>query len=305
MTSRRGFTLVELLIAMVLLLIVTGATFQLLHNTQRVSRAQSERVDMQSNMRSGALFVPAELRMIGFDSVVAASTQNGTAYAAGAVVPDILGMAADSIAFRAIRAAGMICNYTAADAIVIDTTQYYSAYRTPQATRDSVLIYFDRVASASDDDSWFARPITGVASGTCDAALYGARNGLTISTLNVGAPGANPPDSIVIGSPFRTFEVMSYKLIQSGGKYWLGAKSLSANESGYQPVLGPLTANGFALKYYQADGVTETTVPRDVRTVQVTLISQSDQRVSASGAGSQAVVQDSVVTRVSLRNAMR
>lgn len=304
MTSRRGFTLVELLIAMVLLLIVTGATFQLLHNTQRVSRAQSERVDMQSNMRAGALFIPAELRMIGFDSVVAASTQNGTAYATGAVVPDILGMAADSIAFRAIRAAGMICKYTLGNEIVVDTTNYYSSYRTPQATRDSLLIYFDRVPDASNDDSWFARPITGVANGTCNST-YGSRPGLTISTLNVGAPGVNPPDSIVVGSPFRTFEVVSYKLIQSGGKYWLGAKSLSANESGYQPVLGPLTANGFALKYYQADGVTETTVPRDVRTVQVTLISQSDQRVSGSGAGSQAVVQDSVVTRVSLRNAMR
>lgn len=307
MRSRRGFTLIELIVALVLLLIVSGAVYKLLVNTQRVSRAQAERVDMQSNMRAGALLVPADLRMIGYDSVVAASTQLGVARAAGSVVPDILGMAADSIAFRAIRAAGMICSFPAGNQIVVDTTNYYSAYRLIRAT-DSLLIYFDNDPGTSLDDGWYARGIASVGSGTCPAA-YGSRAGLTL-TLASGstfrAPGqVSPPDSIQPGSPFKTFEVMVYKLYQSNGRWYLGARSASAGETSLQPVLGPLAAGGFRLDYFDSTGVSTTSVPRNVRMIRVTLIAQSAQGVNATGYGGQALALDSIVTRVALRNAMR
>lgn len=307
MRSRRGFTLIELIVALVLLLIVSGAAYQLLLNTQRVSRAQAERVDMQSNMRAGALLVPADLRMIGYDSVVAASTQLGVARSAGAVIPDILGMASDSIAFRAIRAAGMICSFPAANQIVVDTTNYYSAYR-PIKAADSLLIYFDNDPGTSLDDGWFARGISSVASGTCPAA-YGSRAGLTL-TLASGstfrAPGqVSPPDSIQPGAPFKTFEVMVYKLYQSNGRWYLGARSASAGETSLQPVLGPLAANGFRLDYFDSTGVSAATTPRAVRMIRITLIAQSVQGVNATGYGGQALALDSIVTRVALRNAMR
>lgn len=51
MNNRRGFTMAELMIAMVLLLIVGDIAYQLLTRTQRVSQAQSERTGMQSNLR--------------------------------------------------------------------------------------------------------------------------------------------------------------------------------------------------------------------------------------------------------------
>src|SRR4051812_5213893 len=68
MTGRRGFTLVELLVSMVLLVIVAGGIYRLLNATQRISRAQAERVDMQSNMRAGALILAAELRAVAYDN---------------------------------------------------------------------------------------------------------------------------------------------------------------------------------------------------------------------------------------------
>jgi hypothetical protein len=70
-------------------------------------------------------------------------------------------------------------------------------------------------------------------------------------------------------------------------------------------MLGPLTPNGFRLEYYDSTGVVPAARPADVRSIQVTLIAQSDQRVAGTGAGSQAVTTDSVVTRVALRNALR
>ena len=62
MRYRRGFTLVEILVSLVVMVIVTGAIYKMLTSSQRLSRAQAERVSLQSNVRSGALIVPAELR---------------------------------------------------------------------------------------------------------------------------------------------------------------------------------------------------------------------------------------------------
>src|SRR6185295_12727343 len=73
MTSRRGFTLVELIITLVLMLMVAGVTYGLLVNNQRVSRAQTSQVSLQDNVRSGALILGNELREIGYDEVTAAS----------------------------------------------------------------------------------------------------------------------------------------------------------------------------------------------------------------------------------------
>ncbi|HTC24380.1 MAG TPA: prepilin-type N-terminal cleavage/methylation domain-containing protein, partial [Gemmatimonadales bacterium] len=110
MRSRHGFALPELLVAMTLLLIVSGTIFSLLNNTQRVSRAQAERVDLQGNLRAGALIVPAELRMLGYDSVPGSAT----------VRSDIVAMGPDSIMFRAVRASGIVCQI-APNAVTVDT----------------------------------------------------------------------------------------------------------------------------------------------------------------------------------------
>ena len=59
MRNRRGFTLVELLVALVIMLHRERRASTSCSNTsQRLSRAQAERVDLQSNVRSGALVVP-------------------------------------------------------------------------------------------------------------------------------------------------------------------------------------------------------------------------------------------------------
>src|SRR4051812_8482372 len=135
MTGRRGFTLVELLVSMVLLVIVAGGIYRLLNATQRISRAQAERVDMQSNMRAGALILAAELRAVAYDTNpgAAVSTVNTD-------VPDILKAYPDSIQFRAIRGTGVICQFTSSSiTISTSTTAPYPRVRELLAT-DSLLI---------------------------------------------------------------------------------------------------------------------------------------------------------------------
>ena len=71
MRTRHGFTLIEVLIALVIMGIVTGAVYQLLNTSQRLSLAQAEQVSLQSNVRTGSVVVPNELREL---NTVPAST---------------------------------------------------------------------------------------------------------------------------------------------------------------------------------------------------------------------------------------
>jgi len=310
MNPRRGYTLVELLVALLLLTIVLGAIYRLLNNTQRVSRAQAEHVDMQSNMRAGTLIVPAELRAIGFDSVPL-----GTA---DAIVPDLQSLQANSIRFRAVRSLGFICQIINPDFVVVDTTTVgnYSQLRLPVAGQDSLMVFVEKNTSTTGDDRWVSRGIQAIAGATCPVSGHlGLSFRVPGGSFNVTAPPASAPDpltsaELTVGSPVRTFEVMEYSLYQdASGPYYLGARSVSSGAA-IQPVLGPLKPppdGGFRLDYFDEIGnAITTTTPadkRNVRAIQVTLIGVSTQPVTTSGYGTQQQAVDSVVTLVQLRNA--
>src|SRR5438552_16609204 len=60
--ARRGFTLIELMIALVLLGIVSTAVYKVLVNNQRLYTAQTQTIDLQQNIRAAAAILPAEFR---------------------------------------------------------------------------------------------------------------------------------------------------------------------------------------------------------------------------------------------------
>jgi len=60
--NRRGLTLVELLVALVLLSIVSAALYRVLVSNQRIYEAQTQRIDMQQNIRAAATILPADMR---------------------------------------------------------------------------------------------------------------------------------------------------------------------------------------------------------------------------------------------------
>src|SRR5207245_11036007 len=87
-----GFTLVEMLVALVLLGVVTAALYRVLVNNQRLYTAQTQRIDLQQNIRAAATILPADLREVD------------------ATDGDISAATATSITFRAIRWMGFLCN---------------------------------------------------------------------------------------------------------------------------------------------------------------------------------------------------
>jgi prepilin-type N-terminal cleavage/methylation domain-containing protein len=308
-TTRRGFTLVELMVALILLTMVGGVTYRLLVTNQRVTRAQTARVGMQDNVRAGALVVANELREVGYDANLA------TAVGAipGSLIPvgsssDLFAIGPDSITYRAMRAVGFTCALNAANGDI--TVRAWSAqWNRTLVLTDSILMYVENNSSTNTDDIWVHAGLTVVpAAANCPDGTAGFRfriafpalSGLTVANVFAGTAST-------IGSPVRAFEVMQMRTYVSGGQLWLGMRSLSAGGN-LQPVLGPFSngaANqrGMILNYLDAAN-NVTAVLGNVRSVQVVLRGITDVPVQMSGkyAGIDSLA---VTTQVALRNAPR
>jgi prepilin-type N-terminal cleavage/methylation domain-containing protein len=288
MRNRKGYTLIELMVALVVLLLVTGSIYKLLVSSQRLSRAQAERVDLQSNVRTASLVIPSELREL--NAVVA-----GTA-----VQNDIISGTATTIRYRAMRGIGYICEAPAVGGgqlkILAST---WSGLRAPMAVRDAGYVFYDNNSDLSTDDTWLPITITNVAASLC--------GGVAAYTLTINPTVAALP-SLPVLTPVRLFEVMELSLYANAGQSWLGAQSISGLDAGPQPLLGPLVGGtGLALSYVDnSNVVTTTAVPGNVKAVRLTVVGLSNQSISGYGGSSQtSVVRDTVTTQVTLRNAFR
>ena len=284
--GRRGFTLVELIIALVLMTLVGTVIFQLLNGTQRVSTAQSERMMLQSSLRTGALVVPAELREI-------ATSAGGQT--------DLVHIDTDSVTYRAARGIGFTCAVTATQIKILNTTVLpFSALRAIAPGRDSLLLFVDRNPDSRTDDVWVRLPVSSVAASTCGSQTAIA---VTLPSFINSLPDSQL-SSVRVGGPVRTEEVMRLKSYTADGQEWVGAASISGGDA-VQPILGPIAPGGFALSYFTGDG-TVTTVPANVRVIGITVIGLTERAVAQGGnTGANAILQDTLVTRVLLRNAPR
>jgi prepilin-type N-terminal cleavage/methylation domain-containing protein len=285
MRNRHGFTLIELLIVLIVMSTVTAGLFKLLTGTQRFSRAQAERVDLQSNVRAATFVLPSELREL--NTVVGATTPGPSV--------DIAEALDTSITYRAARGLGFVC-FQSTTAPKIRAGSVWQGTRAPEGPKDSLYVFY-KGASVSADQ-WVAAGLTSRANSTCP-------DGAAAYTLNLSGTGlATAPD---IGTPVRTFEKMKLLMYESGGSKWLGAQSLGASETAPQPILGPLASTGGLLfQYLDANGATTTTLA-NIKSIRIKVVGQTTQRITTGGntGATNAIVLDSLVTQVSLRNALR
>jgi hypothetical protein len=260
------------MLSLVLLSAVSGTLYQLLLESQRISRGQTSRVALQSTMRGAAIVVASELRELSAASL--ADGQN-----------DITSLAPHSITYRAGRGFGYTCQALAGGALRI-ARSVFSGQRDPQPGRDSVLVYAPDVLHPADS-GWSALAIAAVSTaGTCPG---GAGPAITLTSVGAGA-------DIPAGSPVRIYEPMQLALYQSDGQQWLGMRSLSSGEA-IQPLFGPLLdADGFRLDFADAAG-TSTGLASEVRSVTVSLRAAG----SESGASGTPPVEQ-LVTWIALRN---
>lgn len=277
----RGFTLPEVMISALMMLIVSGAVYQLLITTQRLSRAQVEQMNLQSNVRIGSLVAINDLRE---SSTVPGGTSDKN---------DILSIGTNGITYRAMRGIGFLCQPAGSTQIRF-RRQGFSGYRDPQPGRDSAFVFLEGSGDTQVDDAWLPIAITTVSTAAACPGIPGPAITLTI------AP-SDAIDNLAVGTPVRIYEIMELKLYQAEGKSWLGARSVSAGE-GIQPVLGPLSdGNGFQLEYLDRGGAV-TTDPTSIRSIRVTLRAVSEGVVHSRG-GEGIRLEEELTAQVALRNA--
>jgi len=275
----RGFTLVELVVALALGTLVLGAAGQLYLATRRFFRLQSSVLEVHEGLRAAMQVLAAEIRELD---------------ASGG---DIVALGPDSISIRATRGVDFVCAppATSSGGIVVRNS-ISSGYRDVDPARDRALVFRDGDPGTEDDDSWLDREIA--AAGGAAACADGAAG--TEFRL-VGAL-----DSVWAGAPVRWYERVVYRLYQDeGGAWWLGARSYShGGWAALSPIAGPLRhPAGLQFSYRDPAGAA-TADPGRVATIAVALRGTGSAVLQSVG-GSQQHWVDSLSTVVFARNGRR
>jgi hypothetical protein len=281
----RGVTLLELLVACVLLTLITAAVLRTSLALGRHSAAVTEHAAVQAGVRAGMVLARAELRELGHDD-------------AGA---DLVRLDPDSVTFRAARGFGVTCAAWPSQLHILDAPPLpFSRLRTIAPGRDSLLLFVEGDSTTIADDRWVALPVLAVGSASC-----GGRPAIAVQTTDVTAllPSGTVAD-IVVGGPVRTFEVLRLAEYASGGQRWLGLASVSGGEA-IQPLAGPLAGDGLTLEYFDEAG-TAVLDPAAVQSIRITLVGASERRAAVGWTGGpRAFVAETVATRLFLRNVRR
>jgi prepilin-type N-terminal cleavage/methylation domain-containing protein len=285
----RGFTLIELLVALVLLGIVSAGIYQTLNTSQRTFIGQTQRIDLQQNIRAGATILPGEFRLL--------DSYDG----------DISVMTGTQITMRAIRKLGFICNPPVLGGglgqvnFTIRAQPFFGGSAS-FAVNDSVLVFDEGNPSTRNDDSWVAGQVKGVGATTCPDSGGTTPPGyvLTLAPQWLGG-NVNVANAITNGSPVFGFITVSYGLFQNGSdsRWYVGD---SGSYGGWIPLIGPLIgSNGLTLSYYDTLG-NVTAVPTHVASIGIVLRAETAVPVRSAYTGTTAYQVDSVITRVALRN---
>jgi len=277
-SRRAGFTLVELLVALVIFVLVAASLYRVLNVSQRAAQTQTQKAAMQGSLRSGLQLAMAEIQELWSDD---------DALAPGSA---ITAMSATALSYRAMRGIGLTCGLQTSTAITLRTSTW-SGLLDPAANQGVYL--FDQAGDPATeaDDVWHSGTITAVTGGVCP-------DGASATVLIVsGIPG--PLLNVQVPGPVRTHEPMQLGLVSSGGRRWLGI----AGTGSLTPLAGPLLSSGTALDFtYFDDQGDPTVVPSEVKSIVFRLYGETDRMAAKSIAGTPTLLQDSMIVRVQLRN---
>lgn len=318
---RPGFTLTEVIIALVLLGVVMGTMMMVLTRQQRFYRSANELIDSRTQVRQAIAMLPSDLRMIS-----SADVRNGT---------DIYEASDDAIEFRTIFGSSIICRKLSATRLILPPVDLakgtaLSAWLRVPIVGDSMLVFDDSTSVGSDDDHWEAYKITavstvaanhadacGTASGFVQAADIAA--GRVSYEINVQNGTAHEISSTISqGAPIRFFRRRRYELYQPDGSdsWYLGRYDCDHNANNcpdLSPVSGPFAPysatvanSGLSFIYWKADGTTFTpanTIASKslISRVQVVARADTKARVTIDGMANE-VRRDSLSLDISLRN---
>jgi prepilin-type N-terminal cleavage/methylation domain-containing protein len=240
--ATRGYTLIEVLVAMTLTGIVVAGTLRALTAQKKFYARQTRILDARHAMRASMTILTSELRDV--------SASGGDLYA----------IASDSVVFRSTSGFAIVCGVGSGKLSVRNVSGHFNFID----MEDSLLVHVENT-EREDDDTWSAHYVGLITGwGLPDCAFGGSPD----RVITVGGDLSG----IWVGAPARLFHAYVFGLFSMDDRWWLGRRLVWA-ESQYVPVAGPLAppdSGGLQLQYFRADGQ-PTTDPGSVVRVSITV----------------------------------
>jgi len=291
--DRRGFTLVEVLVALVLAGVLATVIFQVVRGQARFASVQSAQQEVQQNARGAVEIIASELRAAQDSGLVEAN--------------------ANSITFLLPRAWGVSCGGSAGTLNVVFPTLPDTSIMWSLNEASGVLA--DRGTPGAPD--WGPMPGSATFAGRATVTSITAQNPVLGASGNVCADsvrddsasarvrgralnGAGLP-TVRKGNSVYIYQIARYDVGPVSGEYWVRRSNGLPGETNQQPLAGPISsATSLAFTYYKADGSTfspgaDLTLLRQVARIRVKVVAHSRTRGRAN-------LTDSVQTSVLLRN---
>jgi len=298
--ARRGVTLPELLVAMLLLAIVGGAMTRVIVKQAQYYKDLNRSAGARRELRLGATVLPAEIRSI--------STAGG----------DIISMSESQIVMRAMIGSSIICARNLNTIIVPPANLAHhklTSFVSTPGVGDTLFLFDEGDDAGAVDDSWQQLGVIGAATSLagCPGAPY------TDPVLDPPASKprlvylleANLKDSVKVGAVVRFSRAVRYQIASkvtgtylSMVEYRNGAWDPPEMIAGpFRPYLaGDGNPSGIQFRYFDTLGVriTDFTKVKDVGRIDVRLRTNAGTAAMSERLGSD--LRDSVVMRVAIRN---
>lgn len=249
--TRRGATLVELLVALGVATVLSAATFRLLDRTRRF-------------VAGTALVADAHAQRLGAQGVIRSALEE-----VSPLEGDLIATFDSSVTFLGVVGTGVACaiNGSSLDVppTVVASGAVLASWRTSPQAGDVVSLLDEGALAGRGDDRWVsvsvtsAAPFTGSCMGTpfVDSIADAGRTGWRLSV----AP--SPPPTIVAGTSARFLRRQRVALYRSGAEWALGWAEWNATTAAWhpiQPLAGPISgysasgASGLSLQWRDSLG---------------------------------------------------
>ena len=325
-SSRRGMTLVEIMIALVLLGIVSGVIMRVVLRQQRFYQGVNQIITQRSQLRQGTSVLPIDLRSLS------------------SIGEDFIAVSDSAVEFDLNIGTGVVCAVAANNKIVLPPlvldkghtlTSFYPGVKLDAAEIArgvTVYVYNDSSRAGNFDDRWqkfklvLAEEDPNLCLFSFATALDAGKKRFVLTLADTAGktdPVTGGPISryVGVGAPVRLMKRVRYKLFQDAdSKWYLGYSEYDKATSKYldlTPVSGPYQAYasgtgatpGFAFRYYDVDGVEIASGAAQVdrvRIARVDIIARartgSNVRTEGIQNGVDQQYRDSLAVSVMLRN---
>jgi prepilin-type N-terminal cleavage/methylation domain-containing protein len=329
---RRGFTLSELLIAVVLFSLIGGAILSVLTRQQRFYRSTADVIKVQTQLRQAGTILPLDLRGISTGDTSA----NGIAGARAVNYNvDLYSRSDNAIDFRRVFGSSMLCAKPAVGATTLtifptalDSVLVLTTWSHRPVVGDSLVVLDEGKLMATTDDVWRVHEVTGVAivkgingcpwktAGDPAPLLYAADTARHSYRVAI-SPGING-FNVSSGAIVRFFRRSRYEIYRAANNQWylgyadcLSTYATATKCSALTPVGGPYDAytgvasqNGLTFTYFDTSGnaLSAMDPARLISRIDVTMRAASVDAVTRTGAGAGSVHRDSVLLSIGIRN---